>query len=172
MGMSARMWWNIGNSSLNAGRNMKSALSFMELMEMFFQHPLDSMSHKVCTFSWFLNGGGWSMEKDKKSFTQWQLWDSPLNLARRAYFSKQGRTKMDIFMEKTCFNKLRMQLIFLKQNQMCLRLAFSCLTMPPVIKNKHRMHSLHRRCQRTHMLQYMATSQKWPENVDDSFWSR
>ena len=53
MAMSVKMWWNIGKDFLNAGRSMKSALSFMTTMEIFFWHPQDSLSPKVYNFSWF-----------------------------------------------------------------------------------------------------------------------
>jgi len=91
------------------------------------------------------------MEKSEKTFTHWQLWDTLLNLARCMWSSKQGRTEMGILMGKTCFDKLRMQLIFLKQRQMVLQLAFFCSTMPQATRNEHQMHSLHGRCQKNHM---------------------
>ena len=91
------------------------------------------------------------MEMSEEGFTDCQLWDSLLNLARLMCSSKQGKIGMNILMGKTCFNKLRMQLTFLKQSQMVLQLAFFCLTMLLATRNEPQMLSLQGRCQKIFM---------------------
>ena len=91
------------------------------------------------------------MEKSEEGFTNCQLWDSLLNSARLVCFSKQGKTRMVISTGKTYVNKLRMQLTFLNQRQMALRLAFFCLTTLPATRNEPRMLSQQERCQKTHV---------------------
>ena len=63
-------------------------------------------------------------------------------------FSKQGKLEMDSLMQTTCFNKLRMQLIFLNQGQMGLWLAFFYLIMPPATRDEHLMLVQHGKCQK------------------------
>ena len=91
----------------------------------------------------------------------WHQWDWPFRTVKLKCSSKQGRTEMGTLTQMTCISKLIMPLIFLRQRQMDLSLAFSCLITCQAIRDKHQILSQHRRCQKIHMQPGGTTRMVW-----------
>jgi len=111
------------------------------------QSIMASMSDFLTSeWGWLKDGDEWECLSAILTPVNW-----PFKTVKLVCSSKQGRTETGTLMQMTCFNKLITPLIFLKQRQIDLQLAFFCLITPWAIRDEHWMLSQHERCQKIPM---------------------